>query len=80
VRFESLAIGHHVVSGEVAAPGTTAPFEVGLGIQRWGLYAAVVVVVTGVGAALAWRRWRRRRVSEPYVTEAPQADPAVAAG
>lgn len=38
------------------------------------------VVVAGVGAALVWRRWRRRRVSEPDVTEAPQADPAVAAG
>jgi hypothetical protein len=36
--------------------------------------------VPALEGAATWRRWRRRRVSEPYVTEAPQADPAVAAG
>ena len=63
VRFESLAVGHHVVAGEVAAPGTTAPFEIGLGLQPWGLYAVVAVVVlaaAGLTVAILWRRRRGR--------------------
>jgi hypothetical protein len=81
VQFESLAIGHHVVAGEVATPGTTAPFEAGLGIQPWGFFAAVVVVVVaGLGAALFWRLWRRRRASASEPTETPDATSLVATG
>lgn len=80
VEFESLAIGDHVVSGEVAAPGSVAPFEVSLGIQPWGLYIVIgVAVVAGVVVAILWRLRRRRHAEPAAVTEAPEAPEPVAA-
>jgi len=84
VEFEPLGFGHHVVAGEVAAPGASAAFEVGVDVQPWGLYAVMflVVVLAAVLAVLLLRRRRRRRRSaQPAATEPlPEGPPALGPG
>jgi hypothetical protein len=62
VRFDPLGFGRHVVAGEIAAPGTEVPFQVGTSIHPWGLYAVALV---GLGAIVAatFTRLRRRGTS-----------------
>jgi hypothetical protein len=62
VRFDPLGFGRHVVAGEIAAPGTEVPFQVGTSIHPWRLYAVALV---GLGAIVAatFTRLRRRGTS-----------------
>lgn len=62
VRFDPLGFGRHVVAGEIAAPGTEVPFQVGTSIHPWGLYAAALL---GLGAIVAatFTRLRHRGTS-----------------
>jgi hypothetical protein len=80
VEFEPLSIGHQVVVGEVAAPGASAPFVLGLDVRPWGLYAAAVVVLAlAVAAALALLLRRRRRSAQP-APPPPEAQLALGPG
>jgi hypothetical protein len=80
VEFEPLSIGHQVVVGEVAAPGASAPFVLGLDVRPWGLYAAAVVVLAlAVAAALALLLCRRRRSAQP-APPPPEAQLALGPG
>jgi len=62
VRFDPLGFGRHVVVGEIAAPGTEMPFEVGTSIHPWGLYAAALVALGAIAVA-TFNRLRHRGTS-----------------
>jgi hypothetical protein len=80
VRFEPLGFGRHVVAGEVAAPGASAAFQVGVDVQPWGLYAVVFLVVLLVAALAGALLWRRRRRSGSEVTVTPPPEYPLALG
>jgi hypothetical protein len=80
VRFEPLGFGDHVVAGQVAAPGASAAFQVGVDVQPWGLYAVVFLVVLLVAALAVALLWRRRRRSGSEVTVAPPPEYPLALG